>query len=154
MLTAEQLAAAVAEAPIDRLPDLIGLLAAAQARAMARMVAPVATVAPIGPELVPTAEMAGRAGVSVFWLREQANAARIPVHHAGRRMLFDPVTTVAAIKALERTPRRRKNGCQDKRSWGLRRQKSRDSQHLPAPPIGDSADLSKPLPIGRPGDVQ
>ena len=122
----------IEDLPAEVRADAIGALAAAQAKLFALLASPVpvATSATTGPELLPTDAMAARAGVSVFWLREQANAARIPVSYAGRRLLFDPVKTIAAIKALERSPRRRKDGGQDKRSWAPRRQKARDSRQI------------------------
>jgi hypothetical protein len=124
---------AVAELPVADLPDLVGALAAASARAELRLRTPAPT--PTTKEessLVSVEEVAQRCGLSVYWLREQANAGRIPVTRAGRRMLFDPTVTIAAIKALATKAKRRKDGRQDKRSWGHRRQKRRDSQHVAA----------------------
>ena len=90
MLTAEQLAAAVAEAPIDRLPDLIGLLAAAQARAMARMVAP--APAPIATdEWVTAAVVAERFNLSVSTVNEMARAGKLPCRMFGRYRRFNVV---------------------------------------------------------------
>jgi len=52
------------------------------------------------PELLPLRRMAARAGVPSDWLREQAEAGKIPGLKAGNRWLFAPGVVVPAIAAM------------------------------------------------------
>jgi excisionase family DNA binding protein len=48
-------------------------------------------------DLLSLARMARRLGVTCAWLREQADAGKIPYLAAGRRYLFNPVALQEAL---------------------------------------------------------
>jgi len=49
------------------------------------------------PKLLTVGQMARRLRVPVKWLREEAEAGRVPHLKAGRAILFDPEATEAAL---------------------------------------------------------
>src|SRR5262249_34933449 len=98
------LTALVAQLPADCLPEAIGQLAAAQARALARLTAPpqVSSVPSDGAAL-DVAEVARRTAMSRQWLYRQARAGHLPfARRIGRRLVFDPA---GLARWLERRPR-------------------------------------------------
>jgi excisionase family DNA binding protein len=80
------------------LPDLIAALAAAQARALARLVAPSPPPAELT-ALLGAAELAARLGLAESWVRDAARRGRIPCIHAGAHLRFDLADVLAAMKA-------------------------------------------------------
>ena len=69
------LAALVARADLAELPELIGELEAARARAWARLTTPAPPKAPAGPEVnISVTEAARRLGVSKDWIYKNATA--------------------------------------------------------------------------------
>src|SRR5262245_2766804 len=88
------LLAALAEVPADQLPEAIGALEAAKARAWARLTTPAVPGAePHGSSdgaALDVAEVARRTGMSVPWLYREARAGRLPfARRLGRRLVFD-----------------------------------------------------------------
>jgi hypothetical protein len=55
---------------------------------------------PSGGDLWPLRRMAARLGVTSKWLREQAEAGKIPGLRAGDRWLFIPDVASAAVRAM------------------------------------------------------
>jgi hypothetical protein len=53
-----------------------------------------------GRGLLPLRRMAARLGVPSKWLREQAQAGRVPGLKAGDRWLFDPEVCAAAVRSM------------------------------------------------------
>jgi hypothetical protein len=51
----------------------------------------------MAPEILTLRAMAKRLGVSVRWLREEANAGRVPSLPAGKQMLFNPLAVVESL---------------------------------------------------------
>lgn len=88
------LAAAVAELPPAELPDLIGALAAASARAQARLTVPAPTV--VSTELVTAETVAERFNLAVSSVHELARQGRIPCRMFGRFRRFDLAEVAAA----------------------------------------------------------
>jgi len=56
--------------------------------------------------LVPLGPMAIRAGVPARWLKEEAEAGRLPALRAGSRFLFDPDVTLRLLEERARPPER------------------------------------------------
>lgn len=50
--------------------------------------------------LVALPEMAERLGVPPLWLKEQAEAGRVPYLPVGRKLMFHPATAEAAVLAM------------------------------------------------------
>lgn len=102
-MTAEDLRTLVTQTPVGDLPRLIGHLAAAQAEALARMVADTST----GPkdrgpdENLPIVEAARRLGVSRDYLYRHARRFPFTVR-IGRRLLF----SAAGLEKWNRTRQR------------------------------------------------
>ncbi len=104
--------AAVVEAPTAEIPDVIDLLAAVQAKLLARLAAP---APPVGPSAVPIdAEAAAVAlNVPVSQIYALARQKRIPVLRIGKYVRFDLAAVRAALaevpgsKTAEYRPRKR-----------------------------------------------
>ncbi len=54
--------------------------------------------------LVSLPEMAERLGVPPLWLREQAEAGRVPHLKVGRKLMFAPATAEAAVLSMAGDP--------------------------------------------------
>lgn len=93
----DALLAALADVPTDQLPEVIGQLEAAKAKAWARLTTPPAPgVEPRGSTCDGAAldvdEVARRTGMSVTWLYRQAREGHLPfARRIGRRRVFDEV---------------------------------------------------------------
>lgn len=61
-------------------------------------------------ELLSLPRMARRLGVTVAWLRDEADAERVPCLRAGRRYLFAPAAVSAALAARASEARRQREG--------------------------------------------
>ena len=79
--------AAVAELPATELPDLVGLLAAAQARAQIRLTAPLPM--PKGVECLTAAQVADAFNVPRSMICELARRGDIPCQHLGKYRRFN-----------------------------------------------------------------
>lgn len=64
-----------------------------------------------GRNLLPLRRMAARLGVPSRWLREQAEAGKVPGLQAGNRWLFDPEVAESAVRLMAR-PSDSKGGAQ------------------------------------------
>jgi hypothetical protein len=53
-----------------------------------------------GHDLLPLRRMAARLGVPSLWLRQQAEAGKVPGLRAGNRWLFRPEVAAAAVRAM------------------------------------------------------
>jgi excisionase family DNA binding protein len=86
---------ALAEVPADQLPEAIGALEAAKARAWARLTTPTVPAPETHGSLSDGAaldvdEVARRTRMSVTWLYRQARAGHLPfARRIGRRLVFD-----------------------------------------------------------------
>jgi excisionase family DNA binding protein len=95
---------AVATASAAELPDVIGEIAAAQARAMARLTAAPAP-APASTAMMSAEEIAAALGVKASAVLEWARAGKIPVAKFGRFSRFDLAAVRAALEANSKTVR-------------------------------------------------
>jgi predicted DNA-binding transcriptional regulator AlpA len=91
----DALLAALADVPADELPEAIGALESAKARAWARLTTQAAPgMEPRGSgdgAALDVDEVAHRTGMSVQWLYRQARAGHLPfARRIGRRLVFDP----------------------------------------------------------------
>lgn len=107
---------AVAEAPAAELPDVVGVLAAAQAKAMARMTSPTAAPAS-GGQLVDADALAALFNVPQSQIYEQTRQKRIPCVRFGRYVRFDVAAVLTALASGQGTEcpalgtrKRRSNG--------------------------------------------
>jgi excisionase family DNA binding protein len=90
----DALLAVLAEVPADQLPQVIGELAAAQAKCLARLTTSPAREPHVSSDngaLLNVEEAARRIGLSTSWLYREVRARRIPfARRIGHRLLFDP----------------------------------------------------------------
>jgi hypothetical protein len=91
----ELLDRALVELPVAELPELVGVLAAADARARARLTAPASTPS-TSVELVTADVVAERFHLAVSTVHEAARLGRIPSRMFGRYRRFDLVELRAA----------------------------------------------------------
>lgn len=108
--------------PEEALPDLVGILEVAKARAIRRLCVPPVAVqlAKTDDKLVDAPGMARLLGLPEHWVRDNARRRRIPSLKVGHYVVFDPSEVMAAVRALgaaqdspscEARPRKaRKNG--------------------------------------------
>jgi hypothetical protein len=88
--------------PAAELPDLIGALAAAQAVATRRLIAPTTpTATEASDPLVDAATMAAQLGIKASWLLDQARRSRVPHVRLGKYVRFRPADVLAAAKAQD-----------------------------------------------------
>ena len=90
------------ELPAAELPDLIGVLAATQAKVMARLTAPFLAPAPMADELVDADTLADEFGVPATWFRERARQNTLPHRRIGRYVRFRRADVRAALEADHR----------------------------------------------------
>jgi hypothetical protein len=88
---------AVVELPADETADAIGLCAAAQARLLARLTAP---VAPVTDKLVNAKVMAEILDVPEGWVRDRGRGGQIPTHRLGHHVRFSPRAVLEAVRKL------------------------------------------------------
>jgi predicted DNA-binding transcriptional regulator AlpA len=87
--------AKIDQLPADQLPDAIGELEAAKAKAWTRLAVPVRAEPPVPGDdgALDVREVSRRTGMSVRWLYREARADRLPFvnDRHSRRLTFDPV---------------------------------------------------------------
>jgi len=94
------LAQVVTDIDLEDLHELVGLLEGAKVRALGRLTT-AGTSQSATSALVDAEEMARRADLPVFWIRDRARRRQIPSVRCGRYVRFDPD---AVIAALHKTP--------------------------------------------------
>ena len=87
---------AAAELPSGDLADAVGLLAAAQARLMGRLTAPIPTLPEAG-EWVTAAEVAQRFKLALSSVHELARQGRLPCRMFGRYRRFNLAEVASAV---------------------------------------------------------
>ena len=107
MTDLDALLAALDQLPAASLPEVIGQLEAAKAKAWARLTAPPGMdtrVSPSDAAALDIVEVARRTGMSRQWLYRQARAGHLPfARRIGRRLVFDPT---GLVRWLARRPPR------------------------------------------------
>jgi hypothetical protein len=94
---------AVAELPVAELAELVGVLAAAKARALARVLAPTAPAVATD-DVVDVATLAAELGLAPSWLRAQARTGKLPHLRCGKYIKFKRAEVLAALEYRMGTP--------------------------------------------------
>ncbi len=126
------LAELVNAAAAEQIPDVIGALESAKARALAKLM-PSPVAGP--PRLVDAAEMADLIGVPEGWVRDKARAGALPCRQLGHYVRFDAAEVLEAVRKMP-APQNR-GFCSPKKGEEKRGGSRRVSKPCPNPPAAE-----------------